>query len=37
MTTTSANVDSSTVDFRDPELRLRNLFDAGTLRLVNHA
>jgi acetyl-CoA/propionyl-CoA carboxylase carboxyl transferase subunit len=34
MTTTSANVDSSTVDFRDPELRLRNLFDAGTLRLT---
>ncbi|GIM87918.1 acyl-CoA carboxylase subunit beta [Salinispora arenicola] len=34
MTTTVADPDSSTVDYRDPELRLRSLFDAGTLRLI---
>ena len=34
VTTTSATTDSSTVDYRDPELRLRQLFDQGTLRLL---
>ncbi|WP_329102925.1 acyl-CoA carboxylase subunit beta [Micromonospora sp. NBC_01699] len=34
MTTTSVSADSSTVDYRDPELRLRSLFDAGSLRLL---
>ncbi|GAA4700983.1 acyl-CoA carboxylase subunit beta [Phytohabitans rumicis] len=34
MTTTSVSADSSTVDYRDPELRLRGLFDAGSLRLM---
>jgi acetyl-CoA/propionyl-CoA carboxylase carboxyl transferase subunit len=34
VTTTSSNVDPATVDHRDPELRLRNLFDRGTLRLL---
>jgi len=34
VTTTVADPDSSTVDYRDPELRLRSLFDAGTLRLI---
>ncbi|MCA2218477.1 acyl-CoA carboxylase subunit beta [Jidongwangia harbinensis] len=33
MTTTSSDIDSS-VDYRDPELRLRNLFDGGSLRLL---
>ena len=36
MTTTSVSPDRSTVDHRDPELRLRNLFDAGSLRLAMH-
>ncbi len=34
MTTASVTTDSSTVDYRDPELRLRTLFDPGTLRLA---
>ncbi|RKR87487.1 acetyl-CoA/propionyl-CoA carboxylase carboxyl transferase subunit [Micromonospora pisi] len=34
MTTTSVSADSSTVDYRDPELRLRALFDDGSLRLL---
>ncbi|MEJ3747406.1 carboxyl transferase domain-containing protein, partial [Actinomycetes bacterium KLBMP 9797] len=34
MTVTAATTDSSTVDYRDPEVRLRALFDAGTLRLM---
>jgi acetyl-CoA/propionyl-CoA carboxylase carboxyl transferase subunit len=34
VTTTSSDAGSSTVDHRDPELRLRNLFDRGTLRLL---
>jgi acetyl-CoA/propionyl-CoA carboxylase carboxyl transferase subunit len=34
VTTTSASTDSSTVDYRDPELRLRALFDDGSLRLL---
>jgi acetyl-CoA/propionyl-CoA carboxylase carboxyl transferase subunit len=34
VTTTSSSTDSSTVDYRDPELRLRSVFDAGTLRLL---
>ncbi|HEX2774054.1 MAG TPA: carboxyl transferase domain-containing protein [Micromonosporaceae bacterium] len=34
MTITSAPADPSTVDARDPEVRLRALFDAGTLRLL---
>ena len=34
MTTTSSDADSAAVDHRDPELRLRNLFDHGTLRLL---
>ena len=34
MTTTSARLDESTVDQRDPEMRLRSLFDGGTLRLL---
>ena len=34
MTTTSASTDPSTVDYRDPEVRLRALFDTGTLRLL---
>jgi acetyl-CoA/propionyl-CoA carboxylase carboxyl transferase subunit len=34
VTTTSAIADSSTVDYRDPEVRLRALFDAGSLRLM---
>ncbi|WP_312034157.1 carboxyl transferase domain-containing protein [Actinoplanes sp. TBRC 11911] len=33
MTTTSSGTDTD-VDYRDPELRLRNLFDQGTLRLL---
>jgi len=35
VTTTSVNPDSSTVDHRDPELRLRSLFDTGSLRLAS--
>ena len=35
MTTTAVSADSSTVDYRDPEVRLRALFDAGTLRLAS--
>ena len=31
---TSLDTESATVDYRDPELRLRNLFDRGTLRLL---
>jgi acetyl-CoA/propionyl-CoA carboxylase carboxyl transferase subunit len=31
MTTTSATVDESTVDYRDPLVRLRALFDQGTI------
>jgi acetyl-CoA/propionyl-CoA carboxylase carboxyl transferase subunit len=34
VTITSAPADTSTVDHRDPEVRLRALFDAGTLRLL---
>jgi acetyl-CoA/propionyl-CoA carboxylase carboxyl transferase subunit len=34
VTTTSSRIDESTVDQRDPELRLRSLFDIGTLRLL---
>jgi acetyl-CoA/propionyl-CoA carboxylase carboxyl transferase subunit len=34
VTTTPVAAEPSTVDFRDPELRLRSLFDAGTLRLA---
>ena len=34
MTTTSTSIDSPVVDYRDPELRLRALFDSGTLRLL---
>jgi acetyl-CoA/propionyl-CoA carboxylase carboxyl transferase subunit len=34
VTTTSASTDSSTVDYRDPELRLRALYDDGSLRLL---
>jgi acetyl-CoA/propionyl-CoA carboxylase carboxyl transferase subunit len=34
VTTISANADQSAVDYRDPELRLRGTFDAGTLRLM---
>ncbi|MGW4461706.1 acyl-CoA carboxylase subunit beta [Micromonospora sp. NPDC004704] len=34
MSTTSVSADSSVVDHRDPEFRLRALFDAGSLRLV---
>ncbi|GAA4451675.1 acyl-CoA carboxylase subunit beta [Phytohabitans houttuyneae] len=34
MTATSVAADSSTVDHRDPEVRLRALFDTGSLRLM---
>jgi acetyl-CoA/propionyl-CoA carboxylase carboxyl transferase subunit len=34
VTTTSSDLDSPGVDYRDPELRLRNLFDSGSLRLL---
>ena len=34
MTTTSSSIGESTADYRDPELRLRTLFDRGTLRLL---
>ena len=34
MTTTSSEVGAATTDQRDPEHRLRSLFDRGTLRLV---
>ncbi len=34
MTTTSVSTDESTADYRDPELRLRTLFDRGSLRLL---
>nr|WP_296067696.1 carboxyl transferase domain-containing protein [uncultured Actinoplanes sp.] len=34
MTTTSSGTASADVDHRDPELRLRHLFDRGTLRLL---
>ncbi|GAA2577716.1 acyl-CoA carboxylase subunit beta [Dactylosporangium fulvum] len=34
MTLTSAPSDIGTVDYRDPEVRLRALFDRGTLRLL---
>jgi acetyl-CoA/propionyl-CoA carboxylase carboxyl transferase subunit len=34
VTTTSVNAESATVDLRDPEVRLRALFDPGTLRLL---
>lgn len=33
MTTTAISADTSTADHRDPEVRLRALFDAGSLRL----
>jgi acetyl-CoA/propionyl-CoA carboxylase carboxyl transferase subunit len=33
-TTTPATADPTTADYRDPEVRLRSLFDAGTLRLL---
>jgi acetyl-CoA/propionyl-CoA carboxylase carboxyl transferase subunit len=35
VTITSANSDTETVDHRDPELRLRALFDRGSLRLLH--
>jgi acetyl-CoA/propionyl-CoA carboxylase carboxyl transferase subunit len=35
VTITSANNDTETVDHRDPELRLRALFDRGSLRLLH--
>ena len=34
MTTTSSSADPTVVDQRDPEARLRTLFDVGTLRLL---
>jgi acetyl-CoA/propionyl-CoA carboxylase carboxyl transferase subunit len=34
VTTTSSGIGESTVDYRDPELRLRTLFDRDTLRLL---
>jgi acetyl-CoA/propionyl-CoA carboxylase carboxyl transferase subunit len=34
LTLTSVPSDTATVDFRDPEVRLRSLFDQGTLRLL---
>ncbi|HZN72213.1 MAG TPA: carboxyl transferase domain-containing protein [Micromonosporaceae bacterium] len=34
VTTTPLAPETSTVDYRDPEIRLRNLFDRGTLRLI---
>jgi acetyl-CoA/propionyl-CoA carboxylase carboxyl transferase subunit len=34
VTTTSSDAESAAVDYRDPELRLRNLFDRGSLRLL---
>jgi acetyl-CoA/propionyl-CoA carboxylase carboxyl transferase subunit len=34
VTTTTTSADSSTVDYRDPEVRLRALFDTGSLRLL---
>ena len=34
MTTTISDADPSTLDYRDPEVRLRSLFDAGSLRLL---
>jgi acetyl-CoA/propionyl-CoA carboxylase carboxyl transferase subunit len=34
VTTTSSDTDSPTIDHRDPEVRLRALFDRGTLRLM---
>ncbi|HEV8174986.1 MAG TPA: carboxyl transferase domain-containing protein, partial [Actinoplanes sp.] len=34
MTTTSSDIDSPTIDHRDPEVRLRALFDRGSLRLL---
>jgi acetyl-CoA/propionyl-CoA carboxylase carboxyl transferase subunit len=34
VTTTSASTDSSAVDYRDPELRLRALYEDGSLRLL---
>ncbi|TDB73780.1 acyl-CoA carboxylase subunit beta [Micromonospora sp. KC721] len=34
MTTTAVSADTSTTDYRDPEVRLRALFDAGSLRLL---
>jgi acetyl-CoA/propionyl-CoA carboxylase carboxyl transferase subunit len=35
VTITSTNSDTETVDFRDPEARLRSLFDHGSLRLLH--
>jgi acetyl-CoA/propionyl-CoA carboxylase carboxyl transferase subunit len=35
LTTTSVNIEAETADFRDPEVRLRALFDTGTLRLLH--
>jgi acetyl-CoA/propionyl-CoA carboxylase carboxyl transferase subunit len=34
VTTTTSDIDSPTVDYRDPEVRLRALFDRGSLRLL---
>ncbi|TDB77073.1 acyl-CoA carboxylase subunit beta [Micromonospora sp. KC723] len=34
MTTTAVSADTSTTDYRDPEVRLRALFDVGSLRLL---
>jgi acetyl-CoA/propionyl-CoA carboxylase carboxyl transferase subunit len=34
VTTTSVSADASTIDYRDPEVRLRALFDPGSLRLL---
>ena len=33
--TTTPVADETAVDHRDPEIRLRSLFDQGTLRLLN--
>jgi acetyl-CoA/propionyl-CoA carboxylase carboxyl transferase subunit len=34
VTATSVSADTSTIDYRDPEVRLRALFDPGSLRLL---
>ena len=35
MTTTASTTDGPTVDYRDPEVRLKALFDRGTLRTIS--
>ncbi|MBB5869574.1 acetyl-CoA/propionyl-CoA carboxylase carboxyl transferase subunit [Allocatelliglobosispora scoriae] len=35
MTTTSATTDEPTVDYRDPEVRLKQLFDRGSMRTIS--